>query len=160
MFTDRDRREASKVAIISQSTARLLWPGEDAVGRRIQLWADPKEIATVVGVVGDMRERGLENDPTSAVYLSYYQYTWYPVPFVVHTAGEPGLLVPAIRSVLAEMDDELPMSDIRGLDEIVTALCKSVFVFTCFFDELDFCLLGDIEFVNLFVDFAYDVLAG
>ena len=121
VFTDRDRRGASKVAIISQSTARLLWPGEDSVGRRIQMWSDPKEIATVVGVVGDIRERGLENDPTSAVYLSYYQYRWYPVPFVVHTAREPGLVVPAIRGVLAEMDADLPISDIRGLDEIVTA---------------------------------------
>lgn len=105
--------------LISQRIAEQLWPGEDPIGRAITLWAGQDETpGEVLGVVGDMRERGIDADPTLAVYLPYFAPGW-PPELVVHTAGPPTAAVPAIRSILAEMDPNIPLSDVATLDEMV-----------------------------------------
>ncbi len=106
--------------IISQRLAELLWPGEDALGRQAILWRGQGDVAAeVIGVVGSMRERGLDADPTVAVYIPYYGLSWSPVHFVFHTSGDPTAIVPTLRTVLADIDPNLPLSDIRAMDEIV-----------------------------------------
>lgn len=105
--------------IISQRIAELLWPGEDALGRVISLWAGQDDRpGEVLGVVGDMRERGIDAGPTLAVYLPYFPPGW-PPDLVVHTTGEPGAVVPALRAILLEMDPNVPLSDIATLEEMV-----------------------------------------
>ena len=106
--------------IISQSLANELWPGEDPIGRTILMWEDERAIGTVVGVVESMRERGLDQRPTRAVYMPYDGATWSPVHFVVHTAGDPMSLVPTIRGMLTDFDSSLPLYDIGNLDESLT----------------------------------------
>jgi len=105
--------------VISQSIGELLWPGEDPLGRTITLWAGqggpPGEVK---GVVGDMRERGLDSDPTLAVYFPYAGSGWVP-DMIFHTAGEPTAIVPALRSILAEIDPNLPLSNIATMEEMV-----------------------------------------
>ena len=81
------------------------------------MWDEDRAIGTVVGVVEDMRERGLDRDPTKVVYMPYIGGTWSPVHFVVHTAGDPAVFVPTIRSILADFDPNLPLYDIGNLDE-------------------------------------------
>jgi putative ABC transport system permease protein len=72
-----------------------------------------------------MRERGLEQDPTRAVYLPYYGNTWSPIHFVVHTAGDPRAFVPVVRSLLAIIDPNPPIYDITELDETVASSVAS-----------------------------------
>lgn len=117
-FTDRDRIGEPWQAIISQPLAELLWPGEDPIGRRAALWVDPDRIAEIIGVVGGMREHGPQSDPTLVVYLPYYDSGWNP-SFVVHTAGDPNLIIPMLRTTLAEMDENLPISNITTLDDLM-----------------------------------------
>jgi putative ABC transport system permease protein len=106
--------------VISERLAEQLWPGENPVGRTAIFWAGqgdhPGEIA---GVVGDIREEGLDGDPTPQVYLPYYGDTWSPVVFVVHTAGDPTAVVAPLRAILRELDPQLPLSGIRTLNEVV-----------------------------------------
>ncbi len=118
-FTESDRLESPLRVIISHALAERLWPGESPIGRRAVLWMG-QFTATVVGVVDDMRERGLQTDPTMAVYLPYYGDSWSPVHFVVHATTEPTSLVPTLRSMLAEVDPSLPLSGILTMDQIVT----------------------------------------
>jgi putative ABC transport system permease protein len=118
-FTERDRLERPYAVIISEPLAERLWPGEDPIGRRAAVDADPELMGEIIGVVGGMRERGLQSDPTLAVYLPYYGDSWSPVNFVVHTAGNPGVIVPNLRTVLAEIDPNLPISNIATLDDLV-----------------------------------------
>jgi predicted permease len=105
--------------IISQRIAELLWPGEDPLGRAITLWAgqgdNPGE---VIGVVGDMLERGIDAGPTLAVYFPYLAPGW-PPDLLVHTAGDPAAVIPGIRSIITEMDPNIPLSDIATMDEMV-----------------------------------------
>jgi predicted permease len=109
--------------VISESLATRLWPDDQyAVGRTVVLWKGQNEReAEVVGVVEDMRERGLAEDPTLAVYIPYYGVSGWPPEIIIHAADNPLDLVPTIRSILAEIDPELPLDDIATLDEVLSS---------------------------------------
>ncbi len=111
--------EGSIPVLISQRVADLLWPGEDPIGRVMTLWAGQSDMpGEVLGVVGDMRERGIDAGPTLAVYLPYVAGGW-PPDIIIHTAGEPTAVIPALRSILSEMDPNIPLSDVTTLEEMV-----------------------------------------
>jgi predicted permease len=122
-FTDQDLMSKPWRAIISQRLAELLWPGQNPVGRTAILWKGQGDLpAEVIGVVGNMRERGLERDPTLAVYFPAGGVLGgtTTLQFVMHTRGEPAAAVSALRSVVAGIDPQLPVSGIRTLEETVT----------------------------------------
>jgi putative ABC transport system permease protein len=120
-FTDHDRIGEPYKVVISERVARLLWPGEDPLGRQIVLWkGQSNSPGQVIGVVGDMRERGLADDPTLAVYFPYYGAGWSPIQFVFHTSAAPAAFVPMLRSALAGIDRNVPLSNVQTLDEIVS----------------------------------------
>ncbi|UCC67061.1 MAG: ABC transporter permease [Armatimonadota bacterium] len=127
ILAGRDFREEDMAAgdgprriLISQRIADLLWPGENPLGRSITLWAGQSDVpAEVLGVVGNMRERGIDAGPTLAVYLPYVSSGRWPPDIVIHTAGEPTAVVPAVRSILAELNPNIPLSDIATLEEMV-----------------------------------------
>ena len=123
---DRDVIADPWRVVISESLANLLWPGRDAtkeaVGRTVLLWRGQGDLqAEVIGVVQDMRERGLDEAPTLAVYMPYFGATGWPPEIVVHAAGDPLHVVPAIRSILAQIDPDLPLDDVATLDQVVTS---------------------------------------
>lgn len=119
-FDERDVVGDPWRVVISERLAERLWPGEDPVGRTAVLWKGQGDNeAEVVGVVGNMRERGLEADPTLAVYLPYRGASSLPVHFVIHASADPSELVPTLRAILAEIDPGLPLSDVRSLDGVV-----------------------------------------
>jgi predicted permease len=125
-FTERDEIDWGDPfsrplrVVISQRLGELLYPGEDPLGREVILWSGQGDLpAEVIGVVGNMRERGLDVDPTLAVYLPYYGSSFSPINFVFHTGSDPTSIVPAVRSILAELDPSLPLSNIRTVDEVV-----------------------------------------
>jgi putative ABC transport system permease protein len=103
--------------VLSETLANELWPAEDPIGRQVFLEEDERAVGTVVGVVEDMRERGLDENPTRAVYMPYNGASWSPVYFVVHSTGDPMTLVPTVRRLLADFDPNLPMYDIGKLDD-------------------------------------------
>ena len=67
--------------------------------------------------MGDIRERGLDSDPTYAVYLPYR--AGWPPTFILHTAGEPTAVVPALQTILSGLDGSLPFTDITTMEEIL-----------------------------------------
>jgi putative ABC transport system permease protein len=123
IFSSQDEMERDKPlpTIISKRLAEQLWPGEDPIGRRIVLWRGQGDLpGDVIGVVGDMRERGLETDATLAVYFPYLGRDWSPIQFVVQTAGDPLAFAPTLRSILSDLDPTLPLSDIESMDAVVS----------------------------------------
>jgi putative ABC transport system permease protein len=112
--------------IVSKRVADLLWPGERAVGRTITLWkgqGDPP--GEVVGVVGNMRERGLASNPTLAVYLPYYGNDWSPIQLVVHAAGDPDALLTLLKQAVSRVDPRAPVAEGATLDSIVSGSLAS-----------------------------------
>ena len=125
-FTSEDVMGKPMRAIISQRIAKLLYPGQDPVGRDLIVWKGQGDgHAQIVGVVGDMRERGLDEQPTLAVYFPYRGAGWSPVQFVLNATTSPASLVPALRAVMAGIDRDVPISDVRTFDELVDASVAS-----------------------------------
>jgi predicted permease len=122
-FTDQDVISKPWRVVVSQRLAELLWPGQNPLGRTAILWKGQGDSpAEVIGVVANMRERGLERDPTLAVYFpAGGAMGATTLQVVMHTRGEPTAVVPTLRNVVAGVDPSLPISGIRTLDEIVTA---------------------------------------
>ena len=136
VFTYNDDWSEEQVVVISNATAQLLWPEENAVGKRALLWADPDRIATIIGVVGDLREQGLEGDLRRAVYLPAIMAGWPDMGLVIHTAGDPMTVISGVREVMREIDSDLPLSSIQSMEEIadqsVAARRFNMFLMTVF----------------------------
>jgi putative ABC transport system permease protein len=125
-FDERDIISKPWRIIVSQRLADLLWPGEDAVGKQAILWKGQGDNrAEVIGVVGNMRERGLAQPPTLAVYLPSYGSGPGHMYFAIHTTMPKETLVPMVRATLSNLDPSLPLSNTQTLEEIVAASTAS-----------------------------------
>ncbi len=119
VWAERGQPEPQRHVIISERLAKLIFPHENPVGRRVSLWkgqGGPE--AEVVGVVGDMRERGLAADPTLTVYLPSGRNV-VPSEFIVHTRGNPLALLTTVRSIVTSLDPNLPIADVRSFEQVV-----------------------------------------
>jgi hypothetical protein len=122
-FTDLDTTQAPRVAIVSGSTARRLWPGQEAIGKRIWMASFtpgvPPMWRTVVGVVSDVRYRGLQE-----VQLDVYDaalQTGQPADnIIVRTSVDPTGVATAIRSIARELDSTAIVDDVTTLDAVVS----------------------------------------
>jgi putative ABC transport system permease protein len=120
---ESDTREAPPVAVVSESFARRHWPGQDPIGRRFELAFAER---TVVGVVGDVRVRGLERASEPQVYLSYRQVAdgsiigYTPRDLVIRASGgDPRGLLPSVRAIVRRVDPLQPISDVQMLSDLV-----------------------------------------
>ena len=122
LFKDSDTNAAAPVLIINETFARHYWPKESAVGHRIGFRSDETMAwATIIGVVADVHERGYELGMKPGIYtpITPLDDGWTPDSLVIRTAGEPTLLTLAVRRIIASVDPEQPVSDLRTMDELV-----------------------------------------
>ena len=122
-FTQQDVIGKPWRVLISRRLANVLWPNGDAVGKTATLWRGQNgRPAEVIGVVSDIRERGLERDLTYAVYLpAYGTLGGTTIPLILHTKGDPEAGAGTVREVVRSIDASLPVSDIRTFDDVVAA---------------------------------------
>jgi putative ABC transport system permease protein len=119
-FTDRDRKDGPGVAIINETMARRVFPGEDPLGRRIAMGIDPGTMREIVGVVRDVKHYGLESGTTMQMYVPFFQLPSSVVTFVLKagTARPAGLVAPARRAIHG-LDPSMPVSQVRTLDDLI-----------------------------------------
>jgi len=119
---DGDIQGRTPVAVVSESFARQFWPNEDPIGRTFESRGGPR---TVVGIVGDVKVRGLERDNEPQLYASAGQVpdTAFinddPKDLVIRYTGSVGALLPAVRGIVRAADPEQPISDVRTMDDVV-----------------------------------------
>ncbi|HEY2017882.1 MAG TPA: ADOP family duplicated permease, partial [Bryobacteraceae bacterium] len=119
---DGARRNVPAVAVISQAMASLFWPGEDALGKRFRISFTPDVVRTVVGVVGDIKERGLDSlGPVAMLYLPAREQDPASLTLVIRGEIPVTRLTPAITGLLAKFDSSLPVRQVRTMDEVVAA---------------------------------------
>jgi ABC-type antimicrobial peptide transport system permease subunit len=106
------------VIIVDQTLAKLAWPGQNAVGKQLQLAPTGQENAfsEVVGVVEHMRQHDLTRDVLHQIYYPIGQGTPSVMTFVVETALDPGSLIPAVRRTVKSMDPDLPVSRLTPMN--------------------------------------------
>jgi putative ABC transport system permease protein len=125
-FTDGDTSTSPWVAIVNETCARRLWPGEDPIGKRFTLDTVPEEQAReVVGVVRDIPTRHAE-DPQPVIYASYLQQpARYRAPwvglfgqmlFMIRPAGDSAGIVPAVRRALSGLQPDRPLVSVTTME--------------------------------------------
>jgi predicted permease len=123
-FDARDTRDSQPVAIINQASAREFWPGRNPLGRRFRIDEDNQPWLTVVGIVADVKQMGVdiagraENYyPLSQPYAAFGYFT--PRDLAVRVKGEPLSYASALRYAVWEVDANQPIADVQPLSELV-----------------------------------------
>ncbi|HEY7180104.1 MAG TPA: ABC transporter permease [Blastocatellia bacterium] len=124
-FDDHDSAQSQLVAIINETMARQFWPDENALGKRFRPYSDDfrNRWVTVVGIVGDVKEMGLEAPAKAEMFFPYQQLPhmlWnMPRDLVVRTTGDPMSVAAAARQAVWSVDPAQPVSNVRTMDEIL-----------------------------------------
>ena len=109
--------QAAPVVIINEAMARQYWPGENPIGERFRILYSP--YATVVGVVGNVRQRGLSVTPEPEMYLPQAQEPRGALTVVLRTNGDPADYTTALRQQIRAFDRDLPAGEILPMSALV-----------------------------------------
>ena len=116
-FTDHDDERSLKVAVVNESLASHMWPGEDPVGKQLPL-IDEK--LTVIGVVGNTRHEGLSQEVKAEIYVPYLQGAENSMQLALRTAAEPESLVSAVRGEIAAIDPDQTIYRVATLEQTLS----------------------------------------
>jgi len=120
-FVAADSAEAPRVVIVSQRLAEDVWPSQDPIGQRLAMWWGDDLEAEVVGVVGDVRLRGLDVAPGHDLYWPQAQMTNSGMTLVLRTTVPPAELASPARAAVASIDTEVPVAQVETLEQMVSA---------------------------------------
>ena len=128
-FDERDGAKTPLVALINQTAAKKFWPRQDPVGTRFRSDDDPDTARgansqpwiTVIGIVGDVRQAGLDRPPRPEVYLPYDQHDFFaPDYLAVRTAGDPMAVANAAREQIWAVDKDQPVTSVMPLEQMLS----------------------------------------
>ena len=120
-FNEGDQFEGPGVIIVNQSFAKKWFPNQEAVGKRITFSDTSKpdvKWLTIVGLVGDMRHRGLDLDPKPEYYFAHNQNPYRAMILAVRSTQDPRSLTSAIRREISRLDPDLPAANVRTLEHV------------------------------------------
>jgi putative ABC transport system permease protein len=128
-----DSARSPRVGVINRSMARKYWPDENPIGKTIiasrpvvvstskgsSVEFKPQEL-TIVGIVGDIRQLGLDVPPDPELFIPYTQWPSNEMSLVLRTASEPSSLIPAVKKEIWRVDPDQPVTDIKTMDELLS----------------------------------------
>ena len=124
LLTVDDREDSMPAVVINDTMAARYWPGEDAIGRQFMMGTDDKPWLTIVGIVGTVRHNAVVEEARAEMYLAHAQLPAHirsaprGMTLVVKTEGDPIALAGAVREAIRSIDRNLPVSDIRAMDDV------------------------------------------
>ena len=113
-----DTPDAPPVMLVNESMARRFWPGESALGKRIR-FREGTPWVPVVGIVGDIKQAGLDVAPKPEMYLSVAQDNRAISWLVVRTARDPKGVAAAVRGAIRSVDPGMPVTDLRTMEQVL-----------------------------------------
>jgi putative ABC transport system permease protein len=125
---DGDTRDRPYVVLISDSMARRFWPNENPIGKHLTLSFFPEQSREIVGIVGDVKQRGLGVlEPVASLYFPLSQVSasitadWrsFPMSLIVRTKSQPNALVSAVTGAVHQVDPEVPVANVTSMDEFL-----------------------------------------
>jgi putative ABC transport system permease protein len=119
-FTERDRKDAPPVLIVSESLARRNFPGEDALGKRLVI-DDDQPPYEIVGIVGDVHHEGLETETAQEYYLSYFQAPERQVNLVVRAAppSDPAGIQAGVRNAIKQVNSDQLVWQMKTMQQLL-----------------------------------------
>ena len=119
VFTVDDGPDAAPVVVINETMARLVFPNENPVGRRLRTGPSPTAVwLTVVGVIGDIHHSGLEQAPDPELYMPARQGPPVSPFLVLRTTSAPSQLAESVRATMRELDAGLALFDVRTMEDV------------------------------------------
>jgi putative ABC transport system permease protein len=123
-LTAQDTENAQLVVLVSETMARKLWPGADPLGKRVRFYSsdpvDPRPWRTVVGVVRDVKQYGLDTVDTMAMYEPIAQFPTSAMTLVVRTAADPSSMVGAIRREILALDKDQAVFNLATMEQLLS----------------------------------------
>ncbi len=120
-FAEADNYQSARVMIVNQTMAREFWPNESPLGQRVTMmdWGPPLT-GEVVGIVGDTKADGLDEEMRSMIYWPYTQFPQNFNAFVIRSAGDPMALVPLVKERVWSVEKNLPISEIATMEQVLS----------------------------------------
>jgi putative ABC transport system permease protein len=124
-FTEQDRGAfwlggAPLTMVVNETFARRYWPNEDPIGKRFRIGDNRNPFGTVIGVVGDVRSRSLDQEPRPAFYVSYGHFSLPTLTVVVRTGAPPEAMTAVLRAQVHALDRDLPVYNLSSMEEIIS----------------------------------------
>jgi len=117
-----DRADAPRVAVINRTMAEQFWPGQNPIGRTVRSFSPTASPYTIVGVVGDVHQRALDQPPRPEWYVPQEQLAWEASLFLAVRFRDPDNVIrhaAAIRDAVWSVDRDAPVSGIESLDNVI-----------------------------------------
>lgn len=120
-FTDADTNNSQNVTIIDERLARQYWPNQSALGKRVRFGPpeDNEPWFTIVGVVSAVRHQRVQEETRMSVYLPHQKIPISGMSLVARTSANPHEFIGAIRREVAQLDPDLPVSEVATMEEVV-----------------------------------------
>ncbi len=119
-FAEQDAEKAPMVAVVDEAFAKRHFPGEDPIGRGIDIGNGTDGFYKIVGVVGNVHHEGLDAAPEPTMYVPYKQDAFSGMWMLVRTTGDPSQFASTARLAVREIDSDLPAYSMAPLDEVVS----------------------------------------
>jgi putative ABC transport system permease protein len=138
-FVDRDRMGSRQVILVNETLSRILWPGQTAVGKTIRIpeLNQSQPLWEVVGVLGDVKERGMMQPPPSVLYVPFrqvetnpWQWTQRSVYLIVKTRVPPLSFTERLRQAVRSVDPQLPVGDMQSMEELLRVSVSTARLYT------------------------------
>jgi putative ABC transport system permease protein len=126
-LTDADRADTLPVVVINETMARKFWPGQFAIGRRLSMGGNGQWL-TVVGIVADVRHRGLDEPARTEMYRPHAQFRYggsdapavTAMTWVIRTSADPLAAVGSARAAIRATDPELGLSEVATMEQVLS----------------------------------------
>jgi putative ABC transport system permease protein len=121
LFTDDDTDLTAPVALINERMARRLWPNQTAIGRRIR-WSSENDTGpwmTIVGIVADVRNSWMSEQPEPTIYSPFRQSPQGYAIVAIRTGESPAAMIASVRKRIAALDPELPLYEVKSYDQVI-----------------------------------------
>jgi putative ABC transport system permease protein len=118
MLDERDTAKSQRVLLINEAMARTYWPDEDPIGKRLVINWDSDEPDVVAGVVGDIRDLGLNIEAKPTIYWPHAREPYTFMNIVLHTRTDPRALASAAQNEVKAIDPEQPIGEVRTMEEV------------------------------------------
>jgi putative ABC transport system permease protein len=129
-FDERDTPDHTAVGLIDERLARDAFAAETPIGKRFRIDSPEARWVEIVGVVGHVRQEGLDSDPRRQVYWPYQQRTQDRMAMVVRTTGDPSSATAPIRAAIHEVDPDQPLYDIRPMQTVLDGTLRGQWINT------------------------------
>jgi putative ABC transport system permease protein len=131
LFTPQDDAKAPRVCIINETLARQFFPNDNPIGKRMNITNGPDTWREIVGIVGDIKQYGVDKATSSQGYEPFAQVPFSSMNVVIRTTGSPAAVLGALRPAVYAVDKDQPVGAIRPVEEImVDSISRQRFAMT------------------------------